>query len=78
MPHISKYIGMYHTTAEDLDPAAALAETAALSTAFEAGYIHLGTGLCEWEMMRTEFYLCIRAEQLSCKLLPVFPSGLQR
>ena len=59
-----KHMGMYHTTAEDLDPAAALAEPAAGSAAFEAGHIHLGAGLREGEVMGTEFRLGLRAEQL--------------
>ena len=60
---------MYHTTAQDLDPALTFAETASFSAAFKTGHIHLGTRLGEREMMRTEFYFCIRAEQLSCELL---------
>ena len=63
-----QYVGMYHTAAQDLDPAAALAETAALTAALEAANVHLRTGLCEREMMRTELCLCLRTEQLFCKL----------
>ena len=46
---------MHHAAAEDLDPALALAEPAALATAFEAGDIHLCGRLREREMVRTEF-----------------------
>ena len=59
-----KYMGMNHTAAEDLNPAAALAETAAASAAFEAGHIHLGAGLREGEVMGTEFRLGLRSEKL--------------
>ena len=59
-----KYMGMNHTAAEDLNPAAALAETAAGSAAFEAGHIHLGAGLREGEVMGTEFRLGLRSEKL--------------
>ncbi len=47
---------MYHTAAQDLDPTGALTEPAALTAALKAGDIYLRTGLCEREMMGTEFY----------------------
>ena len=62
-------MGMYHTAAQDLDPARALAETASLSAAFEAAHIHLRAWLREREMMGTEFRLCLRPEQLLCEYL---------
>ena len=65
---------MYGTTAKDFDPAGAFTETASFSAALEAGNIHLCTGLCEREMMRSEFCLCLRSEQFLCKL---FQSSLQ-
>ena len=55
-------MGMYHTAAQDLNPAGAFAETAALSAAFKARYVHLGTRLREWEMMGAELNLCLRSE----------------
>ena len=60
---------MNHTTAKDFDPAGTFTETAAFSAAFETGNINLSARLCEREMMRTEFGLCLRSEQLFCKLL---------
>ena len=65
---------MYHTTAKDLDPARSLTETATFSTTLKAAYIYLRTGLCEWEMMRTEFCLRVFSKQLFCKL---FQSSFQ-
>ena len=58
---------MNHTTAEDLDPALALTEAAALAVALEAGHIDLGGRLCEREMMRAKLRLRIRPEQLLCE-----------
>ena len=60
---------MNHTTPKNLNPAAALAETASLTAAFEAGNVYLCTRLCEREVMGTEFRLCVLSEQLFCKLL---------
>ena len=60
---------MNHTTAKNFNPAGTFTETAAFSAAFEAGNINLSARLCEREMMRTELGLCLRSEQLFCKLL---------
>ena len=60
-------MGMDHAAAQDLNPAGAFAEPAALSAALEAGYVHLGAGLREGEMVGTEFYLRLRSEHLSGK-----------
>ena len=68
-PAHTENIRMNHTTAKDFDPAGTFTETAAFSAAFEAGNINLSARLCEREMMRTEFGLCLRSEQLFCKLL---------
>ena len=62
-------MGVYHTAAQDLDPAAALAEPAALTTAFEAAYIYLGAGLRKREMMGTELGFRLGSKQLLGKLL---------
>ena len=59
---------MYRTAAEDLNPALALAEPAALAAALEAADIHLGAGLGEREVMRAELNLGFRSEHLLCKL----------
>ena len=58
---------MYHTAAENLDPAAALAEPAACAVALEAGDIHVRAGFGEREMMRAELGFRIRPEQLAGK-----------
>ncbi len=60
---------VYHSTTKDLNPSFSFAETASFSTAFEAGYIYFCTRFCKWEMMRAEFYFCLRSEQLFCKFL---------
>src|SRR5699024_1825273 len=52
-----EHMGMHHAASQDLDPAGSLTETASLSAAFKAGNIHLGAGLCEREMVRTELGL---------------------
>ena len=60
---------MDHAAAKDLDPAAALAESAALAVAFEAAHVHLGAGLREGEMMGAELHPGICAEEFSGKFL---------
>ena len=45
-----EYVGVYHTTAQNLDPACVLAERAALATADVTADVHLGTWLGEWEV----------------------------
>ena len=45
-----EYVGVYHTTAQNLDPACVLAERAALATADVPADVHLGTWLGEWEV----------------------------
>ena len=57
-----QHMGMDHAAAQDLNPAGASAETSALSAAFKARYVHLGTRLREWEMMGAELNLCLRSE----------------
>ena len=59
---------MYHTAAQDFNPTGALTEPAALTAALKAADIYFRTGLCKREMMGTEFYFGIFAEQLFCKL----------
>ena len=59
---------MYHTAAQDFNPTGALTEPAALTAALKAADIYFCTGLCKREMMGTEFYFGIFAEQLFCKL----------
>ena len=63
-----QHMGMDHAAAQDLNPARTLTEPAALAAAFETGHIHFCAGFCEREMMGTEFNLCLRSEQLFCKL----------
>lgn len=63
-----EYLGMYHTAAQDFNPTGALTEPAALTAALKAADIYFRTGLCKREMMGTEFYFGIFAEQLFCKL----------
>ena len=55
---------MNGTAAQNFDPSGTLTETAALSAAFEAGYVHLRAGLCKREVMGTEFRLRLRSEKL--------------
>ena len=64
---IAEHVGVNHTCAEDLDPALALAKTAALTSAHKAGDVDLSRGLREWEVVRTEADSCVLAEFLSCK-----------
>ena len=45
----------------------AAAETAALATTLEAGNIYFCTWLCEWEVMRSEFNLCIFTKEFLCE-----------
>lgn len=45
-----KHIGIHHTAAQNLDPAGAFAERAALASAKVAAYIHLGRGFGEGEV----------------------------
>ena len=60
-----EHIGVYHATAKNLNPACVLAETAALAAADVARDVHLGTWLGEWEVARTQTYLCVWTEQLT-------------
>ena len=60
---------MHHAGTENLNPALALAETAALSAADKAGHIHLGGRLREREMVRTEADLRLLSEHALCKQL---------
>ena len=60
---------MHHAAAEDLDPAGSFAEAASFSAAFETAHIHLCARLCEREMVRTEFRLCLCTEQFFGKHL---------
>ena len=60
---------MNHAAAQNLDPALALTEPAALAAALEAAYVHLCAGLCEREMVRPELGLGIRSEKLLGELL---------
>ena len=62
-----EHIGVYHATAKNLNPACVLAETAALAAADVARDVHLGTWLGEGEVARTQTYLCVWAEQLTCE-----------
>ena len=45
-----------------------LTETASASAALKTGNIHLRRRFGKREMMRAEFYLCVRAEKFFCKL----------
>ena len=60
----AQYVGMYHARAQDLDPALALAQTAALAAANEAGYVNLRRGLGKGEMVGTEAKLGFGTEHL--------------
>ena len=59
---VAENLRMYHTAAEDLDPALALTKSASLAAASEAGNVDLSGRLCEGEMVRTEADSCILAE----------------
>ena len=51
-----------HSAAKYFNPALTLTKTASLAATFKAAYIHLGTRLCEWEMMWSELNLSIFTE----------------
>ena len=59
---VFQYLLIYHTSAEDLDPACFLAQTAALAAALEAAYIDLNRRLREREIGRTKSRFCLLTE----------------
>ena len=66
---VRKNEGMYHTRAENFHPAFALAKTASLSAANEAGNVNLRGGFCEREVVGTEADLGFGTEHLLCEEL---------
>ncbi|MNI45510.1 hypothetical protein D3C73_999370 [compost metagenome] len=60
---------MNHAGAEDFQPAALLAETAAMAAAFEAAHIHLNTRLGEREEAWTQADACVGSEHFLHELL---------
>ena len=63
-----EHIGVDHTASEYFHPSGVLAESASLSAADMAGYVHFGRRLGEWEVRRTEAYLRALSEHLACKV----------
>ena len=59
---VAENLRMYHTAAEDLDPALALTKSASLASAGKAGNVDLSRGLCEGEMVGTEADSCVLTE----------------
>ena len=60
---------MYHTAAQNLNPALSLTETATLSLTLKAGHIHLSGRLCKGEVVGTKLGLGICSKKLLGKLL---------
>src|SRR5436305_871851 len=58
-----EHIGVDHAAAQQLDPAAHLAQAAAFSAAFETGDLDIGDGFSEREERRIETRLHTRAKQ---------------
>ena len=54
MPQLCSTLRVYHTAAQNLDPALALAQAAALAVAVEALNVQLGGRLGEREVVRAE------------------------
>ena len=63
-----KHSGIYHAAAQNLDPTRVLAETAALTAAQHARYIHFGAGFGEREVAGTQANLGISTEQFLSKV----------
>jgi hypothetical protein len=69
MPQKSKHVRVDHAAAQDLQPAGALAEPAALAAAHAAAHIHLAAGLGEREEVRTIARGAVLAEDLAAEVV---------
>ena len=63
--HVAEHVRVHHPRAEDLEPAALLADAAAVAAADEAQHVDLGRGLGEREERRPEARSRARAEHLA-------------